>query len=887
MLDLNLFQTDKGGNPELIRESQRRRGAPVEWVDQVIAQYDDWKVARFELDQLNKQINRIQKAIGMKMKNKEDATELIAEKSAIQEQKAQLAVDEKAKEEVLNKLAARIGNLVHDSVPTSMDEDNNEIIRTWPEQQDPPQKQTDILSHHEVLYRLEGYDGERGANVAGHRGYFLTGPGVDLNMALIQYGLSFLAKRGYKKLQTPFFMRREMMAKTAQLEQFDEELYKVTGETDDKYLIATSEQPISAFHANEWFEQPEKQLPVKYAGYSTCFRKEAGAHGKDTWGIFRVHQFEKIEQFVLTEPTKSWEMFDEMIATSEGFFQSLGIQYRVTAIVSGALNNAAAKKYDLEAWFPFQGEYKELVSCSNCTDYQSRRLEIRCGTKKMGDREKRYVHCLNSTLCATERALCCILENYQTPGGLKVPKVLQPYMEGVEFIPYTRPAPKAGQCGNQVGGQFWQRLCAEHGISADGTLEDFATHGGDRKDVFFYQADDEHYIPRALLLDLEPRVIDEVLTSPFANLYNPENIFCSKEGGGAGNIWALGYSQAERVCEEVLDMVDREADGSDSLEGFMLLHSIAGGTGSGMGSFLLEKLNDRFPKKLIQTYSVFPNNTEVSDVVVQPYNSLLSLKRLTTNSDSVVVLDNSALSRIIADRLHIPNPSFAQTNQLVATVMAASTQTLRYPGYMNNDLVSMTASLIPTPKCHFLTTAFTPFTSDTVDKAKSIRKTTVYDVMRRLLQSKNKMVSTVATKRNCYVSILNIIQGEADPTEVHKSLLRIRERRLAQFIPWGPASIQVALTRKSPYIETAHRVSGLMLANHTSVASLFKRTMDQYDRLRKRNAFLDQFRREAMFADDLTEFDESREVIQDLINEYKACETPEYLQTGLNNPTPT
>ncbi|KAJ1952419.1 gamma-tubulin [Dispira parvispora] len=437
---------------------------------------------------------------------------------------------------------------------------------------------------------------------------------------------------------------------------------------------------------------------------------------------------------------------------------------------------------------------------------------------------------------------------------------------------------QAGQCGNQIGSEFWTRLCAEHGISPDGTLEDFATEGGDRKDVFFYQADDEHYIPRALLLDLEPRVIDGILTSPYANLYNPENIFCSKDGGGAGNIWALGYSQAERVCEEVLDMLDREADGSDSLEGFMLLHSIAGGTGSGMGSFLLEKLNDRFPKKLIQTYSVFPNNDEVSDVVVQPYNSMLSLKRLTTCADCVVVLDNSALSRIIADRLHIQNPSFAQTNQLVSTVMAASTQTLRYPGYMNNDLVSMIASLIPTPKCHYLTTAYTPFTSDTVEQAKTIRRTTVFDVMRRLLLPKNNMVSIASSKKSCYISLFNIIQGEADPTEVHKALLRIRERRLAQFIPWGPASIQVALTRKSPYVQTAHRVSGLMLANNTNIASLFKRTLDQYDRLRKRNAFLDQFRREQMFANDLSEFDESRDIVQDLINEYRACQSPDYLQ---------
>lgn len=231
-------------------------------------------------------------------------------------------------------------------------------------------------------------------------------------------------------------------------------------------------------------------------------------------------------------------------------------------------------------------------------------------------------------------------------------------------------------------------------------------------------------------------------------------------------------------------MIDREADGSDSLEGFMLLHSIAGGTGSGLGSYILERMNDRFPKKLIQTYSVFPDTQGGGDVVVNPYNSLLAMRRLTQNADSVVclrkftkddyfadndkvVLDNGALSRIAAaHRLHVQEPSFQQTNQLVSTVMSASTTTLRYPGYMHNDLVGIVASLIPTPRCHFLMTSYTPFTGDNVEQAKTVRKTTVLDVMRRLLQPKNRMVSTTPSKTSCYISILNIIQGEADPTEV-------------------------------------------------------------------------------------------------------------------------
>ncbi|XP_049840687.1 tubulin gamma-2 chain isoform X5 [Schistocerca gregaria] len=335
-------------------------------------------------------------------------------------------------------------------------------------------------------------------------------------------------------------------------------------------------------------------------------------------------------------------------------------------------------------------------------------------------------------------------------------------------------------------------------------------------------ADDEHYIPRAVLLDLEPRVIHTIMNSPYAKLYNPENIYLSKHGGGAGNNWASGYSQGDKLQEEIFDIIDREADGSDSLEGFVLCHSIAGGTGSGMGSNLLEKLTDRYPKKLIQTYSVFPNQDEISDVVVQPYNSLLTLKRLTQNADCVVVLDNTALNRIATDRLHIQNPSFAQINTLVSTIMSVSTTTLRYPSYMNNDLIGLIAPLIPTPRLHFLMTGYTPLTTD--QEAASVRKTTVLDVMRRLLQPKNMMVSTVhdRTSAHCYISILNIIQ-------------------------------------------------------------LFERALQQYDKLRKREAFLEQFRKEPMFQDSLEELDLSRQTVQDLVEEYKAATRPDYLTWGASS----
>lgn len=249
------------------------------------------------------------------------------------------------------------------------------------------------------------------------------------------------------------------------------------------------------------------------------------------------------------------------------------------------------------------------------------------------------------------------------------------------------------------------------------------------------------------------------------------------------------------------------------------------------------------------------------------------------------------------DRLRLQTPTVDNLNSIVATIMAASTTTLRYPGYMNNDLVGLIASLIPTPRCHFLMTGYTPLVLDggtsnesnttTNSGSNMIRKTTVLEVMRRLTQTKNIMVSA-NTKKGCYISILNIIQQQAggddvDPSQVHKALQRIRERQLVNFIPWGPASIQVALARKSPYLveKSPHKVSGFMLANHTSMAELFDRLLHQFDRIRKRNAFLDNYRREPMFAESLDEFDSSREVVQDLVDEYRACERPDYENFGI------
>ncbi|KAL3141780.1 hypothetical protein ABBQ32_004455 [Trebouxia sp. C0010 RCD-2024] len=438
MLDINLFRADKGGDPELVRESQRRRFADVAVVDRVIQLDHEWKAAISHMETLKMQRNALNKQIGEKRKKKEDATDLQEKSVALKKQTEEAEIAKNEVESQRDKAMVGIGNLVHDSVPVHNDEANNVIVK---KSANPPREENGLLSHVDLVQMLDIVDLEQGTTVAGGRGFYLRNEGVLLNQALIQYALHSSYERGSMPIMTPFFMRQDIMAECAQLAQFDEELYKVTGEGEDKYLIATSEQPLCAMHRHKWFE--EKELPLKYVGYSTCFRKEAGSHGRDTLGIFRIHQFEKVEQFFVTSchNNASWEAFEEMLSNAEDFYTSLGLHYQVVNIVSGELNNAAAKKYDLEAWFPHSRAYRELVSCSNCLDYQSRRLEVRLRTPKppTGEAKKDYVHMLNCTLSATERTLCCVLENNQTAEGVRVPEALQPFMPGkLSFIPFRK-----------------------------------------------------------------------------------------------------------------------------------------------------------------------------------------------------------------------------------------------------------------------------------------------------------------------------------------------------------------------------------------------------------------------------------------------------------------
>uniref|UniRef100_A0A0X3Q8N3 serine--tRNA ligase n=1 Tax=Schistocephalus solidus TaxID=70667 RepID=A0A0X3Q8N3_SCHSO len=471
VLSIDLFRVDKGGDPERIRASQRKRYKNPEDVDKVIDLDNQWRKARSTTDRLKKVKNLCSKAIGKKLKAKEpeghgdlpdalnsnvlEITPEDLDRLTVGQIKAlSPRLDDAIKEQQLltvdlenrrNEVLFEIGNIIYHEVPISDDEKNNAVIRTSGDCSVHKR-----YSHVDLVTMVDGFDGERGTVVAGARGYYLKGPLVYLEQALITFALGMLYERGYTALYTPFFMRKEIMQEVAQLSQFDEELYKVIGKREapgdpsdateeEKYLIATSEQPIAAFHRDEWLAP--SSLPICYAGISSCFRQEVGSHGRDTRGIFRVHQFEKVEQFCLTSPhdNHSWDMFHKMVQTAEAFYQALGLPYRIVSIVSGELNNAAAMKYDLEGWYPGSKAFRELVSCSNCTDYQARRLAVRYGQTKKMDKEVEYVHMLNATMCATTRVICAILENYQTDDGIIVPEVLRRFMpqglqEKIKFV---------------------------------------------------------------------------------------------------------------------------------------------------------------------------------------------------------------------------------------------------------------------------------------------------------------------------------------------------------------------------------------------------------------------------------------------------------------------
>jgi len=425
VLDIELFRN----NLEKIIKSEKKRFKDPTHAEKTLEYDKKWREVLQRIQDLRKERNDISAQIaGFKKKGEtkkaQDAIDTSKEiKAKIDElEKQQLEFLEQREE-----YRYAVGNILHDSVPTGETEEFNEIIRSSGEIK---KFEFKPRSHVDLISLIDGADTKKAAEVVGSRFYYLKGDIVLLNLALLRFALDKLVSKNYIPMWTPFFTKHEVMKAAAELADFEDQLYKIEGE--DLYMIATSEQTLAAYHYNEIID-PEI-LPLKYAGISSCFRREAGSHGKDTLGIFRVHRFEKVEQFIFCRPEDSWKYHEELLSNSEEIYKELGLPYRIVNIASGELNDNAGKKYDLEAWFPASETYRELVSCSNCLDYQARKLKIRMG--KVGATQvKEILHTLNSTAIATERTICCILENYQNKDhSITIPKVLQNYMNGKKVI---------------------------------------------------------------------------------------------------------------------------------------------------------------------------------------------------------------------------------------------------------------------------------------------------------------------------------------------------------------------------------------------------------------------------------------------------------------------
>lgn len=425
MLDIELFRK----NLDKIIESEKKRFKKPINAERVLEYDEKWREILQNLQDLRKERNEISVQIGefKKLKENDKAEEVIKKSKEIKEKIDELENLKSIHLEKREEHRYRVGNILHESVPIGETEDQNETIRVVGKI---PKFDFKPLSHVDLISKIDGADTKKASEVVGSRFYYLKGEIVLLNLALLKFALDKLINKKYIPLWTPFFTKLEVMKAAAELAEFEEQLYKIDGE--DLFMIATSEQTLAAYHYNEIIE-PDR-LPLKYAGISSCFRREAGSHGKDTLGIFRVHRFEKVEQFIFSKPEDSWDFFEELIKNAEELYKELKIPYRIVNIASGELNDNAAKKYDLEAWFPASETYRELVSCSNCTDYQARKLKIRMG--KIGSQKaKKIVHTLNSTAIATERTICCILENYQNKDhSITIPEALQKYMDGRKII---------------------------------------------------------------------------------------------------------------------------------------------------------------------------------------------------------------------------------------------------------------------------------------------------------------------------------------------------------------------------------------------------------------------------------------------------------------------
>ncbi len=425
MLDIKLIRE----NPEMVKTNLAKRGNPecLRMLEDLIGTDREWRVNLTKLNELRHERKQVTIEIAKLKKTGKEADSQVHQAQDIDVKITDVEKMVTQQEQKTHSFLMQLPNLLDDTVPLGKDSNDNVEVKKWGAI---PTFSFPVKNHIDLALALDQIDMERAGKVSGSRFFYLKDQVARLDMALMSFGIEELTQKGYIPIVPPYLLNREAYEGVTSLGDFADVLYKI--ENEDLYLIATSEHPMAAMYMNEVLK--EQDMPVKLAGLSTCFRKEAGAHGKDTRGIFRTHQFNKIEQFIFCKPEDSSKLQEELLQNAEEILQKLELPYHVVNVCTGDIGTVAAKKYDIEAWMPAQNGYREVVSCSNCTDYQGRRLGIRYREKE-GAAVKGCVHTLNSTAIATGRTIVALIENNQmADGSINIPKVLRKYMSNREKI---------------------------------------------------------------------------------------------------------------------------------------------------------------------------------------------------------------------------------------------------------------------------------------------------------------------------------------------------------------------------------------------------------------------------------------------------------------------
>jgi len=416
---------------------------------------------------------------------------------------------------------------------------------------------------------------------------------------------------------------------------------------------------------------------------------------------------------------------------------------------------------------------------------------------------------------------------------------------------------QAGQCGNQIGSKFWEVVCDEHAIQPNGNYTGETDMQLERIRVYYNEATGGRYVPRAILVDLEPGTMDSVRAGPYGGIFRPDNFVFGQSG--AGNNWAKGhYTEGAELIDSVLDVVRKEAEGCDCLQGFQVTHSLGGGTGSGMGTLLISKIREEYPDRMMMTFSVFPS-PKVSDTVVEPYNCTLSVHQLVENADEVMVIDNEALYDICFRTLKLTTPTYGDLNHLVSAVMAGATCCLRFPGQLNADLRKLAVNLIPFPRLHFFMIGFAPLTSR---NSQAFRALTVPELTQQMFDAKNMMCAS-DPRHGRYLTAACMFRGSMSTKEVDEQMLNVQNKNSSYFVEWIPNNIKTSMCAIAP---KGLKMSTTFIGNSTSIQEMFKRVSEQFTLMFRRKAFLHWYTGEGM---DEMEFTEAESNMNDLISEYQ------------------